>query len=51
MELRLPLHVGDWVDFLVHPHDNMDCDGVYIVDSQIWQDPGETPPWETRRLV
>ena len=40
MELRLPLHVGDWVDFLVHPHDNMDCDGVYIVDSQI---PGRTP--------
>ena len=49
VELRLALGVGDWVDFLVHPRANMDCDGVYIVDMQLWQDPGDAPPWEVRR--
>ena len=49
VELRLALGVGDWVDFVVHPRSNMDCDGVYIVDMQLWQDPGDAPPWEVRR--
>jgi hypothetical protein len=48
VELRLALGVGDWVDFLVHPRANMDCDGVYVVDMQLWQDPGDAAPWETR---
>ena len=34
---RLNLGVGDVLDFIVHPRSSMDCDGVYIVDMQIWQ--------------
>ncbi len=44
--MKMPLHAGDMVDFLVHPHANMDCDGVYIVDIQFWQDSGDARTWE-----
>ncbi|CAL8462880.1 g2414 [Coccomyxa elongata] len=46
VEMKMPLHAGDMVDFLVHPHANMDCDGVYIVDIQFWQDSGDARTWE-----
>lgn len=49
VEMKLALHAGDLVDFIVHPHTNMDCDGIYIVDVQIWQDSGDARTWETRR--
>ena len=47
VEVKVPLHVGDLVDFLVDPHTNMDCDGVYIVDMQFWPDSGDTRTWES----
>ena len=37
VEFRFALHVGDLVDFVVHPRENHDCDGVYVVDMQLWQ--------------
>ena len=47
VEVKVPLHAGDVVDFMVHPHGNMDCDGVYIVDMQFWPDSGNTRTWES----
>ena len=47
VELKMPLHVGDVVDFTVDPHTNMDCDGVYIVDMQFWPDSGDSRTWES----
>ena len=47
VELKMLLHVGDIVDFIVDPHTNMDCDGVYIVDMQFWPDSGDTRTWES----
>ena len=47
VEVKVPLHAGDVVDFMVHPHGNMDCDGVYIVDMQFWPDSGDTRTWES----
>jgi hypothetical protein len=38
MEFVLDLHVGDLVDFIAHPRENQDCDGVYLVDIQVWKD-------------
>lgn len=38
IEWRLNIHTGDIIDFLVNPRGNHDCDGVYIVDIQIWTD-------------
>lgn len=38
IEWRLNMHTGDVIDFLVNPRGNHDCDGVYIVDIQIWTD-------------
>ncbi|KAK9907269.1 hypothetical protein WJX75_000339 [Coccomyxa subellipsoidea] len=49
VEMKVPLHAGDILDFIVHPRSNMDCDGIYIVDVQIWQDSGDAHTWETRR--
>lgn len=49
VEMKVPLHAGDILDFIVHPRSNMDCDGIYIVDIQIWQDSGDAHTWETRR--
>jgi hypothetical protein len=49
VEIKLNMHAGDLVDFVVHPHANMDCDGVYIVDMQFWQESGNARTWETRR--
>ena len=34
------MHVGDWVDFIVWPRASQDCDGIYLVDMQIWEDDG-----------
>lgn len=49
VEVKLKMHAGDLVDFVVHPHANMDCDGVYIVDMQFWQDSGDARTWENKR--
>jgi len=38
IEWRLHIRTGDVIDFLVNPRGNHDCDGVYIVDIQIWTD-------------
>ena len=38
IEWRLHIRTGDIIDFLVNPRGNHDCDGVYIVDIQIWTD-------------
>ncbi|KAK9821580.1 hypothetical protein WJX81_008053 [Elliptochloris bilobata] len=50
VEFRVPLHTGDMVDFMVHPRSSMDCDGVYIVDMQIWRNEGGLRTHEARRL-
>lgn len=36
IEWRLNIRTGDTIDFLVNPRASHDCDGVYIVDVQIW---------------
>lgn len=38
IEWRLNVRTGDIIDFMVNPRTNHDCDGVYIVDVQIWTD-------------
>lgn len=38
VEWRLHIRTGDVVDFVVEPRANHDCDGLYIVDVQIWND-------------
>ncbi|KAK9802583.1 hypothetical protein WJX73_007527 [Symbiochloris irregularis] len=38
VELKLPLHSGDNVDIIVHGRKNHDCDGVFLIDVQFWQD-------------
>lgn len=38
--LILQIHVGDWIDFIVWPRASQDCDGVYLVDMQMWEDDG-----------
>lgn len=50
VEFRVALHTGDTIDFMVHPRGSMDCDGVYIVDMQIWRNEGGLRTHETRRL-
>jgi len=50
VEFRVPLHTGDTVDFMVHPRGSMDCDGVYIVDMQLWRNEGGLRTHEARRL-
>ena len=50
VEFRVALHTGDAIDFMVHPRGSMDCDGVYIVDMQIWRNEGGLRTHETRRL-
>ena len=34
----MPINVrpGDQIDFIVDPRHNHDCDGLYIVEAQIW---------------
>lgn len=34
------VHVGDWVDFIVWPRATQDCDGIFLVDMQVWEDDG-----------
>ena len=50
VEFRVALHTGDTIDFTVHPRGSMDCDGVYIVDMQIWRNEGGLRTHEARRL-
>ena len=50
VEFRVALHTGDTIDFMVHPRGSMDCDGVYIVDMQIWRNEGGLRTHETRRM-
>ena len=38
LEWRLPVHVGDTIDFVLDPRTNHDCDGLYLVNMQIWPD-------------
>ena len=38
VEFRFQLHVGDTVDFIIWPRGTHDCDGIYIVDMQLWQE-------------
>ena len=40
MEFRFSMHVGDYIDVTVWPRASHDCDGVYIVDVQIWEHDG-----------
>lgn len=40
VEFRFSLHVGDYIDVTVWPRGTHDCDGVYIVDIQIWEQDG-----------
>lgn len=50
--------MGDWIDFIVWPRASQDCDGIYLVDMQIWEDDGlgrqhkeeETPATEVNIL-
>ena len=35
VELPVALHRGDFVDFIVHPRANHDCDGVFMIDVQV----------------
>lgn len=37
-KLEVPINVrpGDQIDFVVDPRHNHDCDGLYIVEAQIW---------------
>jgi hypothetical protein len=37
MEFTFDIDVGDVVDFIAHPRENQDCDGVYLVDIQYWK--------------
>ncbi len=36
----MQVHVGDWIDFIVWPRASQDCDGIYLVDMQMWEDDG-----------
>ena len=38
IEWKMHIRTGDIIDFLVNPRGNHDCDGLYIVDIQIWTD-------------
>ncbi|EIE24869.1 hypothetical protein COCSUDRAFT_53105 [Coccomyxa subellipsoidea C-169] len=38
IEWRMHIRTGDVLDFTVEPRGNHDCDGLYIVDVQIWID-------------
>ena len=40
VEFRFSIHVGDHVDLTVWPRGSHDCDGVYIVDVQLWEQDG-----------
>lgn len=40
VEFRFELHVGDWVDLVVWPRASHDCDGIYLVDMQLWENDG-----------
>lgn len=40
VEFRFSVHVGDHIDFTVWPRASHDCDGVYVVDIQIWEHDG-----------
>lgn len=40
VEFRFQLHVGDSVDLIVWPRTSHDCDGIYLVDMQIWEHDG-----------
>eukprot|EP00884_Botryococcus_braunii_P014758 jgi/Botrbrau1/23283/Bobra.0102s0026.1 len=37
MEFTFDIEVGDVMDFIAHPRENQDCDGVYLVDIQYWK--------------
>ena len=38
VEWRLPMRAGTTIDFILDPRKNHDCDGLFIVDIQIWVD-------------
>jgi hypothetical protein len=38
IEWKMHIRTGDVIDFTVEPRGNHDCDGLYIVDIQIWKD-------------
>ena len=38
IEWQMHIRTGDRLDFLVDPRGNHDCDGLYIVDVQVWID-------------
>ena len=38
VEWRLHIRTGDVIDFIVEPRSNHDCDGLFVVDVQIWID-------------
>lgn len=40
VEFRFQVHVGDFVDLIVWPRSSHDCDGLYLVDMQLWEDDG-----------
>ena len=42
IEWQMHIRTGDRLDFLVDPRGNHDCDGLYIVDVQVWIDDKQT---------
>lgn len=36
LEWQLSMRVGDTIDFVLDPRKNHDCDGLYLVNMQIW---------------
>lgn len=47
VEFRFSMHVGDHIDLTVWPRASQDCDGVYIVDIQVWEHDGLKKPTKT----
>ena len=46
IEWRMHIRTGDVLDFTVDPRGNHDCDGLYIVDIQVWSDDfAQTVEW------
>jgi hypothetical protein len=36
LEVPIDIRPGDQIDFVVDPRHDHDCDGLYIVEAQIW---------------
>lgn len=50
-KLEIPINVrpGDQFDFIVDPRHNHDCDGLYIVEAQLWPPVEKGSGEQTRR--